>query len=57
MNGYIAQRRGRFYVVIYEGLDPVTGKRGADGIPPAPTVPRPNASPASSQRRKRAESK
>lgn len=25
-NGYIAQRRGRFYAVIYEGLDPVTGK-------------------------------
>ncbi len=24
MNGYIAQRRGRFYAVIYEGL--VTGK-------------------------------
>src|SRR3546814_14336431 len=26
MNGYIAQRRSRFYVVIYEGRDPVTGK-------------------------------
>src|SRR3546814_699965 len=26
MNGYIAQRRNRFYVVIYEGRDPVTGK-------------------------------
>jgi hypothetical protein len=26
MNGYIAQRGGRFYVVIYEGRDPVTGK-------------------------------
>jgi integrase len=26
MSGYIAQRRGRFYVVIYEGTDPVTGK-------------------------------
>ena len=26
MNGYIAQRRGRFYAVIYEGLDPATGK-------------------------------
>lgn len=26
MNGYIAQRRGRFYVVIYEGRDLVTGK-------------------------------
>jgi integrase len=26
MNGYIARRRDRFYVVIYEGRDPVTGK-------------------------------
>jgi hypothetical protein len=26
MDGYVAQRRGRFYVVIYEGWDPVTGK-------------------------------
>lgn len=26
MNGYLAQRRDRFYVVIYEGRDPATGK-------------------------------
>ena len=26
MNGYVAKRRGRFYAVIYEGLDPVTGR-------------------------------
>ena len=26
MNGYVTQRRGRFYAVIYEGLDPVTGR-------------------------------
>ena len=26
MNGYVAQRRGRFYAVIYEGRDPITGK-------------------------------
>jgi integrase len=26
VNGYVAQRRGRFYAVIYEGLDPVTGR-------------------------------
>jgi len=26
MNGYVAQRRGRFYAVIHEGLDPVTGR-------------------------------
>src|SRR5215207_1091868 len=26
MRGYVAQRRGRFYAVIYEGRDAVTGK-------------------------------
>ncbi len=26
MKGYVAQRRSRFYAVIYEGRDPVTGK-------------------------------
>jgi hypothetical protein len=26
MKGYVAQRPGRFYAVIYEGRDPVTGK-------------------------------
>ena len=26
MNGYVAKRRGRYYAVIYEGRDPVTGK-------------------------------
>ena len=26
MQGHVARKRGRFYAVIYEGLDPVTGK-------------------------------
>jgi integrase len=26
MSGYVAQRRGRFYAVVYEGRDPITGK-------------------------------
>lgn len=26
MHGYVAQRRDRYYAVIYEGRDPVTGK-------------------------------
>ncbi|MDQ3294552.1 MAG: hypothetical protein M3527_08915 [Actinomycetota bacterium] len=26
MKGYVRQRRGRFYAVVYEGRDPVTGK-------------------------------
>ena len=25
MRGYVAKRRNRFYAVIYEGIDPVTG--------------------------------
>src|SRR5436190_2529495 len=26
MNGHVAKRRSRYYAVIYEGLDPVTGR-------------------------------
>ena len=26
MQGHVARKRGRFYAVIYEGRDPVTGK-------------------------------
>ena len=26
MRGYVAQRRSRFYAVIYEGIDPMTGR-------------------------------
>src|SRR5271168_2886271 len=26
MHGYVAQRRNRFYAVIYEGIDPITGR-------------------------------
>jgi len=26
MRGYVAKRRDRFYAVIYEGLDPITGR-------------------------------
>jgi hypothetical protein len=26
MKGYVRQRRGRYYAVVYEGRDPVTGK-------------------------------
>jgi hypothetical protein len=26
MNGYVARKRGRYYAVVYEGLDPVTGR-------------------------------
>jgi hypothetical protein len=26
MRGHVARKRGRYYAVIYEGLDPVTGR-------------------------------
>ena len=26
MKGHVARKRDRYYAVIYEGLDPVTGK-------------------------------
>jgi hypothetical protein len=26
MNGYVARKGNRWYAVIYEGLDPVTGR-------------------------------
>jgi hypothetical protein len=26
MKGYVVRRRNRYYAVIYEGLDPVTGR-------------------------------
>ena len=26
MKGFVARRGGQFYAVVYEGLDPVTGK-------------------------------
>jgi hypothetical protein len=34
MNGYGAKQRGRFYAVIYEGLDPVTGRVDRDDLDP-----------------------
>jgi integrase len=27
MNGYVARKRDRYYAVIYEGLDPITGRK------------------------------
>ena len=39
---YIVQRKDRFYVVAYDGLDPLTGRNADDGIPSATTAPKPN---------------
>ena len=37
MDGYVARKGNRWYAVIYEGLDPVTGRDIGDGTQPAPT--------------------
>ena len=37
---YIVQRKDRFYVVAYDGIDPLTGRSAADGIPSATTASR-----------------
>lgn len=50
MNGYVAQRRGRFYAVIYEGRDPVTGKRDTQ-VAPSRNRPRRSKTPRRQPRR------
>ena len=36
MKGYVAQKGNQFYAVIYEGLDPVTGKEKRTWHPAGP---------------------
>ena len=43
MQGYVARKGDRYYAVIYEGIDPLTGGSAGGGIPPAPTKQRPRA--------------
>ncbi len=46
---YIIQRKDRFYVVAYDGLDPLTGKeRRRWGMPPAATATKPSRWPHAS---------
>jgi hypothetical protein len=35
MKGYITHKGNRWYAVIYEGLDPITGRNAGPGIQPA----------------------
>jgi hypothetical protein len=35
---YVVQRKERFYVVVYDGLDALTGRETSDGIRWAPTA-------------------
>ena len=51
MKGHVAKKGNRYYAVVYEGLDPISGKRSASGTPPAPAGTRPKPSPANSQMR------
>ena len=44
MKGYVARKGNRWYAVIYEGLDPITGEDGGAGIQPARFEPTPNVS-------------
>ena len=38
MRGYVVERDSRFYAVIYEGRDPISGReRRRGGMPRAPT--------------------
>ena len=37
MQGYVARKGNRWYAVIYEGLDPVTGKERRRWHPPGTT--------------------
>jgi integrase len=39
MKGYVARKGDRWYAVVYEGLDPVTGRERRVGIPRAPSGP------------------
>jgi hypothetical protein len=36
MKGYVARKGDRWYAVIYEGLDPVTGRERRGGTLPGP---------------------
>ena len=48
MKGYVARKGDRWYAVIYEGLDPVTGRERRVGTRPARSAPTPNVSPPDS---------
>jgi hypothetical protein len=44
MKGYVAQKGDRFYAVIYEGLDPVTGRERRRWHPAGTNRAEPNSS-------------
>jgi hypothetical protein len=44
MKRYVAKKGNRWYAIIYEGIDPVTGGNDEAGMPPAPSAPTPNGS-------------
>jgi hypothetical protein len=48
MKGYVARKGNRWYAVIYEGTDPITGRSDAAGIPPAASTVTPSGSPPGS---------
>ncbi len=40
MNGYVASQGNRWYAVVYEGVDPETGRNVDVGCRPSPAEPR-----------------
>ena len=45
MHGYVARKHDRYYAVIYEGLDPVTGRERRSWHPAGTDRQAPSASP------------
>jgi hypothetical protein len=54
MRGYVVEKGGRFYAVIYQGRDPITGRerrRPSDQRSCSPRLPRRRTAPEGSQSR------
>jgi hypothetical protein len=48
MKGYVARKGGRWYAVIYEGLDPITGREHRSWHAAGLSGPMPRSSPPGS---------
>jgi hypothetical protein len=55
MKGYVAQKGDRFYAVIYEGLDPVTGRERRRWHPAGTNRAEPNSSQLTAEQQGRAD--
>jgi hypothetical protein len=48
MKGYVARKGNRWYAVVYEGTDPITGRERRSWHPAAAVGPTPSGSPLGS---------